>query len=192
MRRCPVGDIKKPPAPRPYLRFGARLRELRGDRPLLVVSAESDIPPSTLGNYEAGRVAPTVPRLQDLAAALGADADALVALLASVAAEVAEQGGRVRRLRGLQTTPGVPGRPPSRVYPYSTFGADMRARRREKKIALSALAEALGITTDSLSHYERGKMLPRTERLKDLAEALDLAPEKLFLAAREAAAAGDV
>lgn len=185
-----MGDsaAKKPPAPRPYLRFGARLRELRGGRPLLGVSAESDIPPSTLGNYEAGRVAPVVPRLRDLAAVLGADPDALVALLASVAAEVAEQGGRVRRLRGLQTTPGLPGRPPSRVYPYSTFGAELRVRRREKKIALSALAEALGITTDSLSHYERGKMLPRVDRLQGLAAALDLSPETLIAKAGAAAA----
>ena len=53
--------------------------------------------------------------------------------------------------------------------------------RKKKNLKQYELAEMVGITVNSLSSIERNKNLPRPHTLKEIARALGVIPEMIFL-----------
>jgi transcriptional regulator with XRE-family HTH domain len=64
--------------------------------------------------------------------------------------------------------------------------------RREKGLSQSALAKRAGMTAATLSRLESGKMRLTADYMRQIAEALDLRPEDLFVTAALAAARPDI
>lgn len=64
------------------------------------------------------------------------------------------------------------------------FGAWLRQQREQRQITAAALADTLGISPSYLSRIESGQALPPPPiRLYDIAEALDVDPDEVFIAA---------
>jgi len=60
------------------------------------------------------------------------------------------------------------------------FGANMEAHRKKKDMLQAEVAELWGITEQSLSRMERGKISPRFSRLESLAAILDCSVADFF------------
>lgn len=60
------------------------------------------------------------------------------------------------------------------------FGQQVRELRRIQGITQESLANAAGLTTESISNIERGIFGPRFENIEKLAEALGVDVKKLF------------
>jgi len=60
------------------------------------------------------------------------------------------------------------------------FGQQVRELRRIQGITQESLANAAGLTTESISNIERGIFGPRFENIEKLAEALDVDVKTLF------------
>lgn len=63
------------------------------------------------------------------------------------------------------------------------LGFAIKKLRTEKKMSQAALAEKVGVSTPNISRYESGKQYPEFEKIKDIAEALDVKISDLFLVA---------
>ena len=66
----------------------------------------------------------------------------------------------------------------------SAIGSKIRARRKELGLGQKPIADALGVTVNTISQYENGKANPSPERYEALAEVLrvdldffDIAPD---------------
>jgi transcriptional regulator with XRE-family HTH domain len=62
----------------------------------------------------------------------------------------------------------------------STIARSVRQRRKQKRLTQSALAEAVGLSTDMISRIERGTISPSIETVEALARALDQHPSVLL------------
>ena len=60
------------------------------------------------------------------------------------------------------------------------FGQQLRVLRRTQGITQESLANAAGLTTESISNIERGIFAPRFENIEKLAEALNVEVKALF------------
>ena len=60
------------------------------------------------------------------------------------------------------------------------FGQNVANRRKELGLSQKALAEATGVTVETISHIERGIHGPRFGLIEKLASTLDLDPKHLF------------
>jgi len=60
------------------------------------------------------------------------------------------------------------------------FGQQVRELRRIQGITQENLANAAGLTTESISNIERGIFGPRFENIEKLAEALSVDVKQLF------------
>lgn len=60
------------------------------------------------------------------------------------------------------------------------FGQQVRELRRIQGITQENLANAAGLTTESISNIERGVFGPRFENIEKLAEALNVTVKQLF------------
>lgn len=56
----------------------------------------------------------------------------------------------------------------------------LKVKRIEKMLSQSDLANKIGVTSQSVSDYERGRTLPKYENMKKIAEALDCRVGELF------------
>jgi phage repressor protein C with HTH and peptisase S24 domain/DNA-binding Xre family transcriptional regulator len=66
-----------------------------------------------------------------------------------------------------------------------SFGQRVRRRRKEKRLTLDEMAERTGMAKSYLSQIETGYAPPpRDEKIRRIADALDLAPERLLSTAR--------
>lgn len=63
------------------------------------------------------------------------------------------------------------------------LGGYIRARRRERNLSLRRLSEASGISNPYLSQIERGLRRPSADVLQQIAEALNLPIELLYVRA---------
>lgn len=63
------------------------------------------------------------------------------------------------------------------------LGRLIQDRRQELNVSQIQLAEAVGCTQQTLSRWEKGRILPPFERLPHLARALQVDPAELFRAA---------
>ncbi len=63
------------------------------------------------------------------------------------------------------------------------FGKNVRTRRKELKLSQEELAELLGISHQSLSRMEQGRIAPKFERLSDIAKHLGCSVPDLFISA---------
>lgn len=54
------------------------------------------------------------------------------------------------------------------------MGEYIKASRQEKGMTQNALGEALGVTAQAISKWERGQSFPDLSRLDDLAEILEV------------------
>lgn len=61
-----------------------------------------------------------------------------------------------------------------------TAGSCIRAARKLKGWSLDHLADALGVSKTSVWGWETDKIRPRTGRLREIAELLDLPPEYIL------------
>ncbi|MCV6588972.1 MAG: helix-turn-helix domain-containing protein [Marinobacterium sp.] len=60
------------------------------------------------------------------------------------------------------------------------FGQQLRTLRRTQGITQESLANAAGLTTESISNIERGIFAPRFENIEKLAQALNVEVRVLF------------
>ena len=65
------------------------------------------------------------------------------------------------------------------------LGERIEALRREKDMSQSALGEALGITAQAVSKWERGQSFPDLSRLDDLAQILEVSVAYLLTGEKE-------
>jgi transcriptional regulator with XRE-family HTH domain len=67
------------------------------------------------------------------------------------------------------------------------FGKRLRQVRRERDLTQEQLAEALGVSVEAVSNFERGVHAPSFESLEKLAEVLQVSVYQLFLFPQEGA-----
>jgi len=60
------------------------------------------------------------------------------------------------------------------------FGERLRMARREKGFTQSRLSEITGLSRRSIVHYERHATMPPLEKVKKLAQALDISSDELL------------
>lgn len=63
---------------------------------------------------------------------------------------------------------------------HDSAGACIRAARKRKGWSLDQLAEALGVSKTSVWGWETDKARPRTSRLTEIAELLDLPADRIL------------
>jgi len=71
------------------------------------------------------------------------------------------------------------------------LGSFIRTRRRDHRLSLRRLSQASGISNPYLSQIERGLRKPSAEVLQQIARALDLPVEELYVRAGILESAGD-
>lgn len=59
-------------------------------------------------------------------------------------------------------------------------GFKLKMKRMEKKMSQDQLGKPIGVTGQTISLYERGKVLPRPENMKKIASILNSSVEELF------------
>ena len=64
------------------------------------------------------------------------------------------------------------------------IGTNIKALRREKRMSQEQLAQALHVTRQTVSAWERGVALPGLDTLKEIALALEAEPERLLYGGR--------
>ena len=57
------------------------------------------------------------------------------------------------------------------------FGGGLKAFRKQKKISQAELAEAVGVHTGTVSHWENGRQMPNTATMQKVAEFLGVPTE---------------
>ena len=62
----------------------------------------------------------------------------------------------------------------------NTVGARIREVRKERKITLQELAEKLGVRHTTVSRYEKGIITIPSDKLKAIADILEVSPEYLL------------
>jgi transcriptional regulator with XRE-family HTH domain len=65
------------------------------------------------------------------------------------------------------------------------FGKRLRQVRRERDLTQEQLAEAVGVSAEAVSNFERGVHAPSFETLEKLSEALRVTVHELFLFPQE-------
>ena len=81
-------------------------------------------------------------------------------------------------------TAGVPGGPGERVgQAVGDIGAYIRAQREHAKVSLRQLARTAGVSNPYLSQIERGLRTPSAEILQQIARALRISAEALYVRA---------
>src|SRR6058998_2651628 len=70
-----------------------------------------------------------------------------------------------------------------KVRSISTLGDYLREQRRHARLSLRQLAEQAGVSNPYLSQIERGLRRPSAEVLQQLAKALRISAEQLYLRA---------
>lgn len=63
---------------------------------------------------------------------------------------------------------------------YSAIGAYLHSRRLLHRLTQAELSERLGVTAQSVSHWERGESLPDAALLPDLAQILETSVDELL------------
>jgi transcriptional regulator with XRE-family HTH domain len=61
------------------------------------------------------------------------------------------------------------------------FGKRLRQLRRERDLTQEQLAEAIGVSVEAISNFERGVHAPSFETMEKLVEALGVSVDKLFV-----------
>ena len=64
------------------------------------------------------------------------------------------------------------------------IGTNIKALRREKRMSQEQLAQALHVTRQTVSAWERGLSLPGLDTLGEIARVLEAEPERLLYGAR--------
>ena len=64
------------------------------------------------------------------------------------------------------------------------IGTNIKALRREKRMSQEQLAQALHVTRQTVSAWERGVALPGLDTLREIALALEAEPERLLYGGR--------
>ena len=64
------------------------------------------------------------------------------------------------------------------------IGTNIKTLRREKRMSQEQLAQALHVTRQTVSAWERGVALPGLDTLKEIALALEVEPERLLYGGR--------
>ena len=67
-----------------------------------------------------------------------------------------------------------------RIADFSQTAELIRKYRKEKGLSQSDLAKECGLSTATISGYERGDILPPLNRIEDIAKALNRAPLDFF------------
>ena len=68
------------------------------------------------------------------------------------------------------------------------LGARISAARRARNITQADLAETIGVGANQVSRWERGQAMPAARYLRDLADALQIDRDELYVLAVEASA----
>jgi transcriptional regulator with XRE-family HTH domain len=66
----------------------------------------------------------------------------------------------------------------------TTFGSNVRARRRAKGITLEAFADEVGLSYSYVGELERGRRNPTLKVVEQVAAVLNVEPVKLLTAPR--------
>ncbi len=61
------------------------------------------------------------------------------------------------------------------------IGNFIREHRKEKNMTQEQIAEKMGVTDKSISHWENGKTMPDYSILKELCDTLDITINELFI-----------
>jgi transcriptional regulator with XRE-family HTH domain len=64
--------------------------------------------------------------------------------------------------------------------PTTALADALRVRRTQQQMTQAQLAELLGVTQSAVAQWERGTVTPGLSRLRDLADALEVAPAALL------------
>lgn len=59
-------------------------------------------------------------------------------------------------------------------------GGDIRAAREKRRLTQLALARKLGRDQSDVSHWERGTRTPNADRLREIADALNVTMDSLW------------
>ena len=60
-----------------------------------------------------------------------------------------------------------------------SLGARIKRLRQERELTLQDVADELGLTPAAISHWESGRIIPKSKKLQDLAKALRVSAAEL-------------
>ena len=163
-----IRQKRRPPSPRVATAFGDRLLALRHERGLNQQEAcqAAGVSTTAMSNYERNGLFPNQEILERIAAFFETPVDELAELLPPEKDRRSAKGTkRARR----------PASPPT----VTPLGEKLASLRRERSLTLEKVREATGVSTTSLSDYERNGKHPTEPLLKSLADFYDVPVDEL-------------
>lgn len=82
-------------------------------------------------------------------------------------------------------------RPPVDSFVMMVFGEILKRLRQEKKLSQQELADLIGVHVRQISKYEMGTSLPTLERIRRMAETLDVSADELVFGSSKRRKAGE-